>query len=412
MKKISAILVVLCIALTCAFAQGGKEAPAAAATAAPKETIKLTVWVGDLYTEVTEKIIEKFKAAYPDETFEITVGIESESTCKDTVLTDPEAAADVYTFADDQLVALVNAAAIQPATVDADKVKTENGEGAVNAAIVDGQLYAYPMSASNGYFMYYDKSFFTEDDVKSLNTMAVKAAKAGKKVGMQFGADGGWYLYSFFKGAGLDMKINDDGMTNSCEWASKGGEAVAKGILDLVATGGFYADSTSNLVSAAKDGTVVALVDGTWDANPIMEAYKDNYACCKLPTFSVSGKDVQMASFAGYKLIGVNPFSKNVGWAMRFASFMTSEESQVARFESNGDGPANIKAAASASVASNPAIAALATQSQFATVQRVGGNYWTPAATLGTILSQGNPEKTALSDLLSTAVAGITAPVV
>ena len=119
-----------------------------------------------------------------------------------------------------------------------------------------------------------------------------------------------------------------------------------------------------------------------------------------------------MASFAGYKLIGVNPFSKNVGWAMRFASFMTSEESQVARFESNGDGPANIKAAASASVASNPAIAALATQSQFATVQRVGGNYWTPAATLGTILSQGNPEKTALSDLLSTAVAGITAPVV
>lgn len=30
--------------------------------------------------------------------------------------------------------------------------------------------------------MFYDKSFFTEDDVKSLDTMLEKAAAAGKKV--------------------------------------------------------------------------------------------------------------------------------------------------------------------------------------------------------------------------------------
>ena len=96
--------------------------------------------------------------------------------------------------------------------------------------------------------------------------------------------------------------------------------------------------------------------------------------------------------------------------AMRLADWLTNEENQVLRFQTNGDGPSNVNAAADDAVRTNPAIAALATQSQYATVQRVAGGYWTPAATLGTILSQGNPEKTDLLKLLDTAVAGITAP--
>ena len=304
----------------------------------------------------------------------------------------------------------MNAGAIQEVLVNPEGVKAANGEGSVAAATVNGKLYAYPMSASNGYFLYYDSRFFSSDDVKSFNTMVEKAAKAGKKVGMQFGPDGGWYLYGFFKGAGLEMVINEDGKSNSCNWNTAKGVEVAQGILDLVASGAFVADSTSNLVSGANDGSVVALVDGTWDANPIMDAYKDGYACAKLPTFRVAGQDVQTASFAGYKLIGVNPHSKNVGWAMRLADWLTNEANQVLRFQTNGDGPANIKAAADDAVRTNPAIAALATQGQYATVQRVAGNYWTPAATLGTILSQGNPQKTDLLTLLDTAVAGITAP--
>ena len=200
--------------------------------------------------------------------------------------------------------------------------------------------------------------------------------------------------------------------TNYCEWATPEGEAVCRSILDLVATGGFVADSTSSLGEAAKQGTVVAFVDGTWDSSIAMEAYGDNYACAKLPTYNVNGKAVQMSSFAGYKFIGVNPYSKNVGWAMELAQFMINEESQILRFKSNGDGPANTKAAASPEVLANPAIAALAAQSAYATVQRVGGQYWSPAATLGTILSQGNPNGTPLSELLATVVAGITAPVV
>lgn len=426
MKKYLAIALVLCMIF--ALAACGQAATTNTETPATEEpvstvdsekyvvpvtdgTVALTVWVGDNYPAVTEQMIESFKEYYSDQQFDITVGVESESTCKDTVLTDPEAAADVYTFADDQLGELVNAGAIQEVVLNTDAVIAENSDGSVAAATIDGKLYAYPMSASNGYFMYYDSTFFTEEDVQSLNAMAKKAAAAGKTVGMQFGADGGWYVYSFFAGAGLNMTINDDGLTNTCDWNSETGVAVCQGILDLVATGGFAADSTSNLVSAAADGSVVALVDGTWDSVAIQEAFGDGYACCKLPTFTCGGEEVQMASFAGYKLIGVNPYSENVGWAMLLAQWLTNEENQTLRFEDQGDGPSNIAAAASESVATNPAIAALAAQSAYATVQRVGGNYWTPAASLGTILSQGNPDGTDLAELLDTAVAGITADV-
>ena len=415
MKKFLAIALALCMVFALAAcgqtaAPAASEAPAESAAPEAKEPIKLTVWVGDNYPAVTEKMIESFKAAYPDETFDITIGIESESTCKDTILTDPEAAADVFTFADDQLNELVNAGAIQKVEMNVDTITAANTAGAIAAASVDGTLYAYPMSASNGYFLFYDSNFFTEEDVQSLNTMCEKAAAEGKSVGMQFGADGGWYLYSFFKGAGLNMAVNEDGVTNSCDWNNETGVAVCQGILDLVATGAFIADATSNLVSGAADGSVVALVDGTWDSGAIQEAFGDGYACVKLPTFNVNGEAVQMSSFAGYKLIGVNPHSANVGWAMLLSEWLTNEENQVLRFEDQGDGPSNVNAAASDAVAANPALAALAAQSEFATVQRVGGNYWTNAATLGTILSNGNPDGTPLNELLDTAVAGITAP--
>ena len=423
MKKLLALLLAAVMVLSLAACGGsGTETPTAApagTTAAADattseapaagETVSLTVWVGDNYPTVTEKMIESFKAAYPDVTFDITIGIESESTCKDTVLNDPEAAADVFTFADDQMNELVNAGALQPVSLNTEAIIAANDAGSIAAATVDGTLYAYPMSASNGYFLYYNSEFFTEEDVQSLNTMVKKAADAGKKVGMQFGTDGGWYLYSFFAGAGLNMAVNEDGVTNHCDWNCATGEAVCQGILDLVATGGFYADSTSNLVSAAKDGSVVALVDGTWDSVAIQEAFGEGYACAKLPTFDVDGTATQMSSFAGYKLVGVNPYSENVGWAMLLAEWLTNEENQTLRFEDQGDGPSNLNAAASDAVKANPAIAALAAQSAFATVQRVGGNYWSNAATLGTILSQGNPDGTALADLLETAVAGIIA---
>ena len=377
--------------------------------AATTDTVTLTVWASEEDQDLTTKLIEDFKAQYPEVTFDITLGAESESTAKDTILTDVEAAADVFAFADDQINELVAAKALQPvaATYTYD-VATENASGAVEAATVDGTLYAYPMTADNGYFMFYDGSVFTEDDVKSLESMLTAAEAAGKKVAMDI--SNGWYIYSFFQGAGYDLTLNDDG-TNACTWNAAGAVDAAQAIMDLCATNTLVDMGDEEMATAIAEGTVAACVNGTWRAETAADAWGENYKATKLPTYNVAGTDCQMSSYSGYKLIGVNPYSSNVGWSMLLAEYLTNKDCQVARFEARGLGPANIEAASSEAVQSNPAIAALAEQAAYATPQRVGNNFWTPAETLGQILASGNPDGTDLQTLLDTTVEGITAPI-
>ena len=379
-----------------------------AAAAAFSKDVTLTMWGAEEDQDLLREISDKFIEQYGNYGGKITInlGVQSESTAKDTVLTDPTAAADVYAFADDQLNELVKAGALQEVQLNADDVKNRNTPASVDAATMDGKLYAYPLTADNGYFMFYDKSFFTEDDVKSLDTMMEKAAAAGKKVSMDVA--NGWYLYSFYAGAGLNLGLADDGVNTVCNWNEAPGADVTQAVIDICKNPGFIALKDEEFTGKLKDGTLVAGVNGTWRANDAAEVWGDNYAACKLPTYTLNGEQVQMASFSGFKLIGVNPHSANVGAAMLLADFVTNEENEGLRFKERTQGPSNINALAAAS---SPALTAVVDQSEYATLQRVGGNYWASAETLGSICVNGNPDGKDPQALIDDAVAGITAPV-
>ena len=309
MKKILSLVLALCMVLSlcsCALA----------------EDVTLTVWVGDNQDiEWINGVIDNFKAAYPDNNYTINVGVQNEGDCSKTVLNDPTAAADVFTFADDQFNSLLNGGALQQVLDGADDIIANNTPESIAAATGnDGNLYAYPATADNGYFMFYNKEYFTEDDVKSFNTMLDKAAAAGKYVG--FPMSNAWYFYSWFKGAGLDMHVNEDGVTNSCNWNATDtpitGVQVVEALLAITSNPGFKEADSDPFVAGVKDGSIIAGVSGTWNANVAAEAWGDNYAATKLPTYTVAGQEVQMASFSGFKLVGVNPYSENLGAAMDF----------------------------------------------------------------------------------------------
>ena len=400
MKKILSLVLALCMVLSlcsCALA----------------EDVTLTVWVGDNQDiEWINGVIENFKAAHPDNNYTINVGVQTEGDCSKVVLNDPTAAADVFTFADDQFNSLLNGGALQQVLDGADDIIANNTPESIAAATGnDGNLYAYPATADNGYFMFYNKEYFTEDDVKSFNTMLDKAAAAGKYVG--FPMSNAWYFYSWFKGAGLDMHVNEDGVTNTCNWNATDtpitGVQVVEALLAIASNPGFKEADSDPFVAGVKDGSIIAGVSGTWNANVAAEAWGDNYAATKLPTYTVAGQEVQMASFSGFKLVGVNPYSENLGAAMDFAAFMTNEESQVSRFAMRRQGPSNTKALASEVVQAEPAIAAIVAQAPYADVQRVGSKFWDTAAALGKIIVNGNPDGTDLQTLLDNCVAGITA---
>lgn len=422
MKK-KLLSVVLCAAMTATMFAGcgSKEATGEAATgtetasapAASGETIALKVWAAEEDQNLTNELVEEFKAANPDQTFDITIGVESESTAKDTILVDPEAAADVFAFASDQITDLVKANVLQPVQ-DVETITNDNVEGSIKAATVNDTLYAYPMSADNGFFLFYDSSVITPEEAANWDTLLTACANADKKAGMVMAS--GWYNAGFFYGAGFTTELNEDGST-TMDWngtSSYGvnGTDVAQAMLDIAGNEAFMPITDGDTANQIATGTLGAIVSGTWDASAVKEAFGDGYAATTLPTYTCAGQQVPMASSAGYKMIGVNANSKQVGWAMELAKFLTNESSQQKRFEQREIGPSNKAAGESEAVQANIAIAAVTAQNAAnGVVQMVGGNYWDPTKSFGEIIAQGNPDGTDLQTLLDNVVAAVAQPV-
>ena len=375
------------------------------------DAVTLLVWCGSEEEKVLlEEMLDTFEKQNNEIKFNITVAIESEASCKDTLLGDVKNGADIFAFPDDQLMAMIAAGVLEP-LVDGDKIKEANLEGSVEAASYDGKIYAYPMTADNGYFMYYNKKYFTDEDVNTLDQMLGVAAKAGKKVMMDWTS--GWYIYSFFGGAGLELGLNEDGITNYCNWNGKDGKTkgvdIAKAMISIANNPGFISSNDDDFIKGVKEGSIIAGINGVWNATVLQEVWGEDYGAVKLPTYTCNENQVQMSSFAGYKMVGVNAYSQYKDWANKLADWITNEENQTLRFERRKQGPSNNNAALSEEVVKSPAIQALIQQSEFAKLQRVGANYWDPVAEYGQALAKGNVNPNKLQSLLDTLVEGITA---
>ncbi len=371
-----------------------------------KEEVRLSVWCASDDVDMVTDMADEFAAKYSSKAdFTFTISAEEEMNCKEDVLADIDSAADVFIFAADQFEELYRAGALLAVTTDADKIISDNGgedAGSIRCATRDGQLYAYPLTASNGYFLYYNKEYFSDEDVKSFDRILEVAADNGKKVSMDYSS--GWYIYSFFKGAGLDVSMNEDGLTNTCNWNSVTndikGVDVAQAMLDIASNAGFLNCGDDAFVAGVEDGTIIAGINGTWNSTKIEAAWGDNYAATKLPTYTVAGKQRQMCSFAGYKLAGVNSTTEQSEWAMQFAEWITNEDNQLKRFEIRGEGPSNVNAAANEEVLAAPAIAALGEQSEFGYLQNVAEAYWNPTYLFGVTIAAGNQDNADLQVLL------------
>lgn len=420
MRKKIAMIMSLVLTISMALSGCGKTDEKASKSDKTEEkqeesgVVTLKVWGATEDQELLAELVESFKAEYADQAeFDITIEAVEESDCRHTLLADVQGGADVFSFADDQLLTLVAAGALVPVD-NADEVKAANNEESVAAASVNDKLYAYPMTADNGYFMYYDKRVFSEADVASLDQMLSVAAAANKKVTMDWSS--GWYLYSFFGNTGMTVGLNDDGVTTSCNWNSTEGAIkgtdVAQAMLAIAANPGFANMGDDGLAEGAKNGSVAAGISGVWQVTALEEAWGDNLGAVKLPTYTCAGQQVQMASFSGYKMVGVNAYSEYPEWGMKLADWITNEQNQQVRFEKRGQGPSNIKVASSEDVQNAPAIQAVLAQAEFATLQRIGNNYWVPVAELGEKLAAGNPEGTDLQELLDKTVKAVTASVV
>lgn len=393
---------------------------------ASNETVKLTLWGAEGDQDFLKGVVKNFEAAYPDQKFDIQIGVESESTAKDTVMTDIEAAADVYSFASDQLADLVRAGALanlddpelsnvySKAGKSIDDIKAANVEDSIEAASVDGKLYAFPTSGANTYFLYYDSSVISEEDAASWDTLLAAAKKAGKKVGMTLNS--GWYNASFFYGAGFTTGLNEDGTTtmdwNGTSAAGYKGTDVVKAMLDIASNSAFKPIADGKISDTIASGDLCAVISGVWDSANAQKVWGDGYAAVKLPTYTLGNDRIQMAPAYGYKFEAVNAYSKNLGWATLLAEYIANEESQTAHFEQVETPPTNKKSLELDSLKDNVAVLAATSEGEFGVIQNVGGKFWDPTKTFGEMIAKRkvkSGDEAAIQEMLDNLVAGVTA---
>ena len=324
----------------------------------------LKVWVADAAVDFTNQQVEAFKAANPDfADMTVTVEAVGEGDAAGKVITDVDAAADIFGFAQDQLARIVAAGAIEIVEpTNGEAVKAENDAGAVAAVTMGDELYAYPLTSDNGYFLYYDKSVVT--DPSTLEGILADCEAAGKSFYMEINS--GWYQTAFFFGAGCTLTYDSDneGNLTACnvDYASENGLKALKSMIKLASSPAFVNGS-----SISNATNVAAIVDGTWDSEAAKELFGDNYAAAKLPT--VDG--YQMSGFGGFKMLGVKPQEDEAKLAAcdALAAWLSSS---------------NLAAQQSDAVKADVALSALADQLQYTIPQgQYPGDYWSLATGLG-----------------------------
>ena len=404
-KKVMAILLSMCMVAGLA-ACGSKEEATdtkddAAKTEAEDEaedeaeeeaiTTTLTVW-GPSEDQAAESgewlqtMCEQFAAEHPNWDITFEYGVCAEGDAKTTVTQDVEGAADVYMFANDNLTALIAANGISKLGGEtAETIKATNSQAIIDSVSVDGDVYGLPFT-TNTWYMFYDTSVFSEEDIKNLDTMLEK----GK---VSFPITNSWYIASFYVANGCTL-FGEDGTDEAAGIDFSGDKAVAvtNYLVDLVANPNFISDADGAGMSGLRDGSVNAIFSGSWDAASAQEALGENYGVAVLPSITIDGEAKQMKAFLGSKAIGVNPNADNMQVAVALAAFLGSEDSQIAHFDTRGQAPVASSLATNEKIAADPVATAMAKVGAEASIcQPVFGmdGYWTAAGSFGAAFLPG-----------------------
>lgn len=359
------------------------EAPTTAAPASKKD-VTLKVWGPDAEAPVYNWAVETYNAS--QDQYNVTINFEAigEDKADTELLKNVEDAATLYFYADDKTLNLINANAISPVVGANETYVVDNcTSGGVAAATMGGQMVAYPVSVDNLWFAYYDSSFYNAEEVKSLETILGKAHDAGKKVYLPVNT--GWYILpSFYPNVELYWTMGSDGkLSFTTTLDSDAAVEQSEYINTLLTT--YIKNGTLNIGQAmgGESGSVYTF-NGAWEYDKYLENLGDNLALTTTPTYSVDDSLVQMKSFLGSKLLGVNAAhdTDKVTIGHELAKLLISKEGALRRYEARKSIPTNAEALEDTRFVGNvsPTVTAIQNQSalggfsQAATVQ--GSDLW------------------------------------
>ncbi len=369
---------------------------------------KMIVWGPATQQAVLQQMVDEFLAQNPDITIPIELGIVGEGDAYSKLSQDVEAGADVYAYANDQLVQLRSIGALAKVPDAAvTSMKQTDDAGAVESGKIGDAYYGYPYAADNGFFMYYNTDIVPAGTkIEDMTLNDILDACAEKSLYFIYQMKTGWYAGSFIYGAGGTYEVTWNGAE-----PAENGIACDFDTKKAVAADGTESEYTAGVIGAQMhydlgkhdalvdgDDTVISeyvtnnkmgvAITGTWNGKLISENLGDKYAATILPDYvsSLDQKTYHWYTFAGYKLYGVNSYSKHPEEAHKLAQFLSSQAMQEKRFDAVEIGPSNKTVAAMDKVKNNVAIGAISKQFEhnYVIQKSMPSTYWSAMEAYGT----------------------------
>ncbi|MBD5118580.1 MAG: extracellular solute-binding protein [Clostridiales bacterium] len=312
----------------------GEQTPSSDPNAGP-EKVSLTIWTPseDQNPELGAWVVtmcDKFNEEHPEWDITFDYGVCSESDAKKLVTQDVDKAADVFLFGSTGLETLCQANALTEWGGTYKQFVEENYPASlVDTLNFDGGLYGVPITTDT-YFMYYDKSVFSEDDAKSLDAMLEKGKVA-------FPLANGYYLAAFYLANGCTFfGPNGQDRAAGIDLGGDKGVAVTNLLVDLVANPNFIVAEPSDAIGMMREGNCDAYVCGTWQATQTQEILGENYGVAPLPSVMIDGANSQIRPFTSAKAVGVKSTTKYPEVSLNLAMYLAGYEGQKLHYELRG----------------------------------------------------------------------------
>ncbi len=229
--------------------------------------------------------------------------------------------------------------------------------------------------------MFYDKSVFSEEDVKTIDGMLEVAPVA-------FPLSNSWYIASFYVANGCTL-FGENG-TDEAAGIDFGGDnafAVTSHLVELVKNSNFR----NGDVGSAADAK--AFFSGSWDYQKAVDAYGENLGISAAPCVVIGGEAKQMKAFAGSKAVGVNPatalYKEHPEIAVALAAYLGGTKAQQDHYDLRNIIPTDVSINVGDDLLAKAQMDAMDFASIVQPVLASMGQYWTPAQSMGEELVAG-----------------------
>lgn len=357
-----------------------------------KESVRLMVWSpqGDQSKDKGEWLqtcCNAFAEEHPEWDITFVYGVADEASSAGQVSQDAEASADVFLYANDNLTTMTDAdALVKFGGKYREEIEATNSQTSLDSVTKDGEIYGVPF-AINTWFMFYDKSVFSEEDVKNLDTMLEKGV-------VSFPFTNSWYLPAFYIGNGCTLFGDGTDASAGVDFGGEKAQEVTDYLIDLESNPNFRIDADGSGIAGMRDGSINAMFSGSWDAGAVKEALGDNMGVAALPTYTLNGEEKQMYAYAGTKAVGVNAQSDYMVQAVELAIFLANEYSQRLHYELEDVVPCHTALLEDEEILSDEVVAAINDTFNRTSILQPNlaemSNCWTPVENLGKRIRNGS----------------------